>query len=136
MAEITFHVGGNPMALKRHRMTKTGHTYDPSATDKADFLAKTMSMKPAEPLTKPIFLIVEFCFSRPKNHFTKKGLRPTAPRFRESRPDLDNLIKFVTDAMNGVFYRDDAQIVKIAASKLYSEFPGVWIKVTEITERT
>lgn len=36
------------------------------------------------------------------------------------RPDLDNLSKLVLDALNGVAYMDDAQIVKLRAKKLYS----------------
>lgn len=36
------------------------------------------------------------------------------------RPDLDNLVKLVLDALNGVAYADDSQIVRIHAFKKYS----------------
>jgi Holliday junction resolvase RusA-like endonuclease len=38
-----------------------------------------------------------------------------------TRPDLDNYIKPVLDAMNNLIYNDDGQIYKISASKLYTE---------------
>ena len=45
------------------------------------------------------------------------------------RPDLDNLIKALTDACNGIVWRDDAQIVRLMAEKRYSEQPGASISV-------
>ena len=40
------------------------------------------------------------------------------------RPDLDNLVKFVVDALQGIFYKDDKSVVKITASKcLHLEDP-------------
>lgn len=36
------------------------------------------------------------------------------------KPDLDNIIKIVLDALNGYAYRDDTQVVQIDARKLYT----------------
>lgn len=44
------------------------------------------------------------------------------------RPDLDNLVKTVCDALNGIAFEDDSALVQIVASKIYSENPR-----TEIT---
>ena len=41
------------------------------------------------------------------------------------RPDLDNLIKSVLDALNGVAYKDDCQIVTMLSRKNYAEAPYV-----------
>ena len=38
------------------------------------------------------------------------------------KPDLDNIIKIVLDALNGAAYADDTQVVQIDARKLYT--PG------------
>lgn len=40
------------------------------------------------------------------------------------KPDLDNLVK-VLDALNGIVWRDDAQVVSIFARKVYAEAPGL-----------
>ena len=36
-----------------------------------------------------------------------------------SRPDLDNLVKSVSDGLNGVAFRDDSQITELRAIKQY-----------------
>jgi Holliday junction resolvase RusA-like endonuclease len=40
------------------------------------------------------------------------------------KPDLDNIVK-VLDALNGVVWRDDAQVVSVFARKVYAEEPGL-----------
>jgi predicted dinucleotide-binding enzyme len=45
------------------------------------------------------------------------------------RPDVDNVAKLVLDALNGLYWRDDAQIVEMAASKAYGLTPGLQITV-------
>ena len=45
------------------------------------------------------------------------------------RPDLDKLIRAVNDALIGVMYRDDSQVVHVAASKYYGTAPGVLIRI-------
>lgn len=127
---INITVLGSPKALKRHRTFRRGKfvgTYDPSKNDKADFLQVIQNKAPDKPIEGPVFLVIQFFFDRPKSHYrTGKfagKLKENAPFWHKSRPDLDNLIKFITDAMNGVFYRDDAQIAKITALKIYGERP-------------
>jgi len=45
------------------------------------------------------------------------------------RPDIDNLIKAVLDALNGVAWVDDKQITKICAEKIYGIEPYVHIEI-------
>lgn len=53
-------------------------------------------------------------------------LRPT------SRPDTDNYVKGVLDALNGLVVKDDSCIVHIEAGKFYSDRPRIEIEVEEI----
>lgn len=46
-----------------------------------------------------------------------------------SRPDSDNFLKCASDSLNGVVYRDDAQIVKMSVEKWYSEQPRLEIEI-------
>jgi Holliday junction resolvase RusA-like endonuclease len=45
------------------------------------------------------------------------------------KPDIDNVIKIIADSLNGIAYKDDTQIVKLTAHKLYSDNPRVEIKL-------
>lgn len=47
------------------------------------------------------------------------------------KPDMDNVVKVVADALNGVAYKDDTQIVMVEAAKSYSETEGLDITVEE-----
>lgn len=46
------------------------------------------------------------------------------------KPDLSNILKAAEDALTGVVFLDDAQVVSIEAAKLYAGSPRVWIQVT------
>lgn len=69
----------------------------------------------------PLKLTLAFYVPRPKGHFGKRGLRPSAPPYPAVRPDLLKLARGVEDALSGVCYRDDAQIVMERLQKLYGE---------------
>ena len=49
-----------------------------------------------------------------------------------TRPDLDKLIRAVLDALTGIAYIDDGQVVAITASKIYSAQTGVKIGIEKI----
>lgn len=50
------------------------------------------------------------------------------------RPDLDNLQKAVLDALNGIAWADDSQIVRITAKKEYTEHPYIYLYMYEYTD--
>ena len=72
-------------------------------------------------LAGPVVITCLFVFARKKSHLTKSGLAKGAPQFPP--PDCDNLIKGVLDALNGVAFVDDSQVVKIGVAKEYAQ-PG------------
>lgn len=137
MNEIKLTIPGEPNALKRHRTVKVKSginiNYDPSHEDKSIFAWKAIAdNKPDKPYSGPTRLTVYFYMPRPKSHFRTgkfKGLvKDAAPVFHIVKPDLDNLIKFVKDALNKIYWTDDSIICTIISRKLYSENPR-----TEIT---
>jgi len=139
--DIDFKIQGNPIALKRHRSFQKGEfrgTYDPSSDDKANFLTKAISYKPEIPFDEPLYVKFTFCFSRPKNHYkTGKNahiLKDNAPKWRTSTPDVDNLEKFVGDALNGIFWKDDSKIVDMSGSKPYGEQPYIQVQVARLNK--
>ena len=50
-------------------------------------------------------------------------IRPTR------KPDFDNIGKVICDALNGIAYRDDAQIVDALVRKFYSDTPRVIVEI-------
>ena len=74
-----------------------------------------------------VYVTIPKSFSGKKHRLALDGvLRPV------TRPDLDNYIKQL-DALNGVVWLDDSQIVVLRALKLYSDHPGVEIEIAPVT---
>ena len=125
-----------PVSLKRHRHRLKGGTYDPSKKDKDEFV-KVIGGLPEEKMTKPIKCQLHFFCKRPKNHYKtgKKSneLKENAPKYNTNNKDLDNMVKFILDALNDKLYLDDCQIIEINCRKCYSESEGyIYMKFEEI----
>jgi len=137
MGMLRLVIKGSPKSQKRHRHTKKGFTYDPSASDKRDFLALIHSKAPKQPLKGGIQLIVKFAMPYPKKWYrTGKfagELKPSAPFIYTNKPDIDNMLKFIMDSGNGVLWHDDSQIWKAVVEKVYSESPEteIWVVTTD-----
>lgn len=91
--------------------------------------------------TGPMSLSVTFRFQRPKNHYLKNGLRPTAPYYCTSarNGDIDKLLRSTCDAMTGILFDDDRQVASINAVKRYctaNEQPGAIITLTALNQIT
>jgi len=124
---------GSPKAWKRHRASRISGMYDPNTPEKRviqsyfeEEFGQEISMIQGEiqmfikayrpipkSLPKPIALLYE-----------AEILRPLG------RPDVDNFIKLIQDALNGITYRDDAQITKIVSEKYLSYTPRTEIIMT------
>lgn len=111
---ISFTLNLDPVATARPRMTRKGHTYTPEKTRSFKQSVYLLSMKyaPLKPWQGPLKLQVIFYMRKPKS------LKITSP-YHIKRPDTDNLIKGVKDAMS-LFWIDDAQICIEHTTKLYA----------------
>lgn len=73
----------------------------------------------------PVTVQFEFCFSRPRAHFgtgrNVARLRLSAPEHMAVMPDVDKLTRCALDALTGVIFKDDAQVVRLQAAKRWSE---------------
>ena len=71
--------------------------------------------------------------SVPKSVSRKKHLAMIDRLIRPTRkPDFDNIGKIICDALNGIAYRDDAQIVDALVRKFYSDTPRVIVEISDI----
>lgn len=74
-----------------------------------------------------VSLQIEFQFSRPKSVKPKK--RP----FMTTKPDASKLLRGAEDALTGILWRDDAQVVAAIVTKTYVDGPGgALVTVTEV----
>lgn len=117
-----------PVAKGRPRFGRGGRVYTPDETAHAEaFLKGYLRVKYRGLLIEgPLAVSIVVHKERPKSQ--PKRVYPT------SRPDLDNYIKLVMDAMNGLVFIDDAQVVKLDGEKKYSEEQGIFLRVTPLTE--
>lgn len=119
------YIPGDPQGKGRPRFTRGGRAYTPERTK--DYEAKLREAWFAEgypelafPAGIPLKLTVECRFKIPVSASRKKQLMMLEGRIPCcKKPDLDNCIK-VVDALKGVAFQDDSQIVLIKASKRWS----------------
>jgi Holliday junction resolvase RusA-like endonuclease len=126
-APITVIVSGEPVAKGGARMTRKGFAYTPAATRKYEAharLAAQLAMDGRPPIEVPvrIELLVELpvpaSWSKRKAEAAITGdVRPT------SRPDVDNYVKSILDAINTIVVADDAQVVDLRAVKKFGIAP-------------
>ncbi len=73
-------------------------------------------------------------FAIPKSASKKaKAEMAAGARRPVKKPDADNIIKTIADALNGIAYHDDSQIVSVNLEKYFSEKPRVEAEITEAT---
>ena len=84
-------------------------------------------------LDGPLRLAVTFFSPRPKSHYgqgrNRNTVKPAAPDYPTGRPDCTKLLRGVEDALTGVVWKDDAQIVAQHAFKLYGEPERTLIRI-------
>lgn len=139
MSEIFILVPGEPVAKGRPRFAKRGAfvtTYTPEKT--RDYELKVScearrSMGNRTPIQGPVALKIELHMSIPKSWSQKKRLQAFSGAIRPtSKPDWENVCKALCDALNGIAWMDDSQVVEATVSKRYAEEPCAIIRVSEL----
>lgn len=133
-------IPGTPIADSRPRARKRGNfvqIYDEKQNEKfivKKFLTietqKISHTRDFKELCEGNSFFIQFIFEMPIPASWSEKKRQKA-HFEEinhvSKPDIDNLIKFYLDCCNKILYRDDSQISKVAAHKVYSLEPKTTI---------
>jgi len=138
---VTFKVDADPVGKQRARYAKRGNfvqTYTPDKTRNYESLIKEAAieaMGTSEPLETPVTLYLYIRAPIPKS-LPKKRIEACLNGLEKpiKKPDASNVLKSVEDAMNGVVYKDDSQIVNIHVSKVYSSVSGVDVCIKECLE--
>jgi Holliday junction resolvase RusA-like endonuclease len=127
---IAFTVYGTPIPKARARTVRLPNgmirSYTPAKTQdwEASIQGQALAHRPAQLLDGPLVLEATFYLLRPKS-------RKKSELYPDRKPDLDNMCKSITDALNGIIWTDDARIVEIVARKEYGSPPRVEIRILE-----
>jgi len=141
---VTVHGTPVPKGRARARIAKGRNGkqfishYTPKKTaeweNRAKMVAK-LEMGPRKPITRPVALHLSVYIAPPggwpewkKEAAIAGDIRPT------SKPDLDNVEKAVKDALNGIVYVDDSQVVQTTQAKHYALAPGIAVKIVPLPE--
>jgi Holliday junction resolvase RusA-like endonuclease len=135
---IQFTVFGEPVAQSRPKFARFGNhvtAYDPAKSKdyKSRVLAAALEVRPEKPLDIPLSVTIMAYRSIPKSMSKKKVAQAIAGDLRPTtKPDASNICKGVEDALKGVIWRDDSQVVELIIRKWYSDTPRVEVSVKEI----
>jgi Holliday junction resolvase RusA-like endonuclease len=134
-ARYTITIPGVARGKGRARATTGGRLYTPAQTVNAEAWVKSCAFDQiGQPmLTTPVAVIVGIdvevpaSWSRKRREAALGGIaRPTG------KPDLDNCIKLLMDALNKLVWVDDAQVVRLSASKRYATAPQTVVEIAEV----
>ena len=139
--QVIFEVPGQPKGKERPRWTMVSNTsivYTPRNTRDYEKIIKTFykinnfkSFKKDDALEISAIAYYKIPKQTKKSHkllMLKGEMLPT------KKPDIDNIIKAVLDALNGVAYYDDSQVCKVNFMKMYSEDPRLKILIKKVGE--
>ena len=138
MQKLMFEILGSPIGQGRPKFsTINGHAkaYDPekSRNYKAYVrLLATQAMKENdfEMITGSCAIKIWAYFDIPKSKSKKFKEAALASKERPTKkPDADNIVKAILDALNGLMYKDDSCIVELSCVKYYSDVPRVEVYV-------
>lgn len=131
-----FEVPGKIIGKGRPRLNSyTGSVYTPTRTKDYEtlveqyFLLKYPKFKPFEGRVQveisAFFEIPKSTKKADKELMLENKINPT------KKPDIDNIVKIILDAMNGIAFKDDTQITKLNIEKSYAMQESVKVRIIE-----
>lgn len=80
---------------------------------------------------KPVSVRIEAYFPVPKSFSNKRAGKALAGEIAPTKkPDADNIAKIICDALNGVAYMDDTQVIELTVVKKYAKEPKVKVSIS------
>lgn len=135
--EINLIIPGKPVGKARPKINTHTHTaYTPTKTAnyenfvKMCFINKYPNLKPLETNLK---VKIEAFFEIPTSYSKKKKNELIWEPYPH-KPDIDNIAKIILDALNGIAYIDDIQIVQLEVEKCYGEKAEIYLNIMEVTD--
>jgi Holliday junction resolvase RusA-like endonuclease len=124
---VTVIIDGHPVAKGRPRMPRRGFAYTPAATRKYEAharMAAQLAMDGRPPIEAPVRIEVLAELPIPASWSERKKAEAITGTVRPtSRPDVDNYVKAILDAINTIVVADDSQVVELHAAKKFGVSP-------------
>ena len=137
MLIVNFEVPGDPVPKGRPRFARRGQfvqTYTDSKTIEYEThvaLKARQAIGATKHLEGALNVFLYLRYAVPPSYSKKRRQACLAGEEYPKRQDLDNCYKSITDAMNGIVYLDDSQIVEAHIRKVYDEVAGANVMVQE-----
>lgn len=136
MTVLHFHVPGQPVGKGRPRIGKVGNharMFTPAKTVNYESLvayAAQQAMAGAPLFEGAVGLMLKIDCQIPASWSGKKQREAAAGLILPTtKPDGDNILKAICDALNGVAWKDDVQVCDFIIRKRYSMTPGVAVRI-------
>jgi len=131
-----FTIPGDPQGWQRTR-TKDGQHFTAPETrayqNTIRWLAKAAKV---QPIVGPVAVVIEAHYRIPESASKKrKAAMMAGEEYPTKKPDIDNVVKNVLDALNVMAWADDAQVVSLIVSKVWSDNPRVEVVVEPFKQR-
>lgn len=124
---------GEPCGKGRPRFARNGATYTPQKTVNYETLVQLeyRVQTICKRFDGPVKMTITAYYGIPKSATKRKRALMEANQTRPTKkPDIDNVVKIICDALNGYAYHDDTQVVELRATKLYGD-PRVVVEIEE-----
>lgn len=133
---IEFIVPGKAQAKQRPRFnTNTGRAYTPNKTTSYENWVKTCYCNKYfknELLECPLTVIIDVAIAVPDSFSKRKRELALNDEIKvQVKPDIDNIAKSILDALNGIAYKDDKQIIELKINKRYDTIDFTRVKIEE-----
>ena len=131
-----FEIPGEIVGKGRPRMnTYTGKAYTPTKTKTYEYSVRqwfVLKYPRFEILQNRVKVTIKAYFDIPKSTSKKNRAKMLAGEISPTKkPDVDNIVKIILDALNKFAFKDDTQVVELIVEKVYSEESKVYVKVEE-----
>lgn len=132
-----FLIPGKPQGKARPRFnTTTKAVHTPRATKQYEDTVRWAYISATDAAERQhsgaVYVEIDAVFPIPKSwNKTMKRKAATGVIYPEVKPDTDNIAKAVLDALNGLAYKDDSQVVALVVYKRYGEIGHVAVKIED-----
>ena len=129
--KVIFYVA--PVPASRPRVTRWSTFFPKKYTQYREDMKMATANTLFTPFEGNIYAQIDFFIQIPKSWSKKKKVAKQGT-YCDNNADIDNYCKSILDALNGVYYEDDRQVVMLRARMFWSNTPRTEIEITKLED--